>query len=100
MIVGIQFLNLIQPCARKMEPVRLAERFAGRISFHCGIAFTICSLPHVCRVPTAVANVGSVLDANDGYILPLGRIHIQADTPVANPLAMCSRQETSWAESA
>lgn len=84
--MGVSILNPIQPGARGMDPETLARDFGGRIVFHGGIDVQRL-LPQGTeeQVRETVRRVADLL--GPGYILA-GSHHIQADTPLANLLAM------------
>jgi uroporphyrinogen decarboxylase len=86
--LGIDVLNPIQPDARDMDGYRLKEEFGDRLSFHGGIDI-IKTLPRGTReeVIAEVRDRVNVLGRGGGYILCSSH-HIQADTPLANVLAM------------
>ena len=85
---AIHTLNPIQPLARNMEPERLAADFGGRIAFHGGIDIQrLLPGAGAAEVRERVARVSEILGAEGGYIMA-GSHHLQADTPLANVLAM------------
>jgi uroporphyrinogen decarboxylase len=88
--MGLTILNPVQPFARAMDPEKLAVEFGGRIVFHGGIdvqRFLPRATPaEVCET---VGRVSELLGRQGGYIRA-GSHHIQADTPLANILAMYS----------
>jgi uroporphyrinogen decarboxylase len=71
-----------------MEPERLAAEFGRRIVFHGGVDVQQ-FLPNAtaAQVRARVAEVSRILGSEGGYIRA-GSHHIQADSPVANVLAM------------
>ncbi|NMD34955.1 MAG: hypothetical protein GYA73_03640 [Planctomycetes bacterium] len=86
--MGVRVLNPIQPLARNMEPERLAADFGGRIAFHGGIDIQrLLPGAGAAEVRERVARVSEILGAEGGYIMA-GSHHLQADTPLANVLAM------------
>ena len=86
--MGLAILNPVQPTARNMEPERLAAEFGRRIVFHGGVDVQpFLSNATAAQVQARVAEVSRILGSEGGYIRA-GSHHIQADTPVANVLAM------------
>jgi uroporphyrinogen decarboxylase len=88
--MGLTILNPIQPLARNMDPARLRAEFAGRIAFHGGVDVQEL-LPRARpeQVREKVVRLSKLLGEEGGYVMA-GSHHIQADTPLANLLAMYS----------
>jgi methylmalonyl-CoA mutase cobalamin-binding domain/chain len=86
--LGVDLLNPVQADAKGMEPPRLKAEFGDRLSFHGGLDI-IKTLPRgtVEDVRREVRERVQVLGREGGYILASSH-HIQADTPLANVLAM------------
>lgn len=86
--LGVDILDPIQPAGPEMSPERLAEHFAGRITFHGGM-----DMQEVLPLGTpeevrAVANhYCEVLGRDGGYILAPAHL-FQPDVPPENILAM------------
>jgi uroporphyrinogen decarboxylase len=88
--MGIRILNPVQPLARDMDAVQLAEQFGGRIVFHGGIDVQqLLPWATAAEVRGEALRVSRLFGQNGGYILA-GSHHIQADAPVDNILAMYS----------
>jgi len=86
--MGIDVLNPVQTDAAGMEPAMLKARFGDRLTFHGGVNITQ-TLPRGTpdEVRAEVRHLVDTLGHNGGYIMASSH-HIQADTPVANVLAM------------
>lgn len=86
--IGVTILNPIQPSAISMDFQTLKRQFGKDLTFHGGIDIQHL-LPHgnPDDVRAAVKETVEILGKNGGYILSPAH-HIQADTPVANILAL------------
>jgi uroporphyrinogen decarboxylase len=86
--VGIDVLNPIQPGVPGMDRRHLKAEFGDRLAFHGGIDI-VKILPHGTpeEVMTAVRECVDVLGEKGGYVLCSAH-HIQADTPIANIVAL------------
>jgi len=86
--IGVDVLNPLQPSARDMEPEGLKRDFGDRLCFHGGIDI-VELLPRGTkeRVKSEAKRMMSILGRGGGYILASSH-HIQADTSLANVLAM------------
>jgi uroporphyrinogen decarboxylase len=86
--MGIDVLNPIQPNTKDMEPASLKADYGKRLSFHGGIDI-IGTLPKGTpdEVRAEVRKRVETMGADGGYVLASSH-HIQADTPIANVLAM------------
>lgn len=84
----IDVLNPLQPRAAKMDMRNIKDNFGKRVSFHGGIDIQE-TLPQGSQddVRDEVRSRCSILGAGGGYICTSAH-YIQADTPVANILAM------------
>jgi uroporphyrinogen decarboxylase len=84
----IDVLNPLQPRAAKMDMRNIKANFGKRVSFHGGIDIQE-TLPHGSAddVRDEVRNRCSILGEGGGYICTSAH-YIQADTPIANILAM------------
>ena len=86
--MGIDVLNPLQPSAVGMEPEGLKKDFGERLCFHGGIDI-VELLPRGTKekVIGEAKRLMSALGRSGGYILASSH-HIQADTPLANVLAL------------
>ncbi len=86
--MGVDVIDPVQPGAAGMRPEELKEELGRRLSFHGGIDI-VGTLPRGSPADVAreVGDRRDVLGASGGYIMASCH-HIQADTPVANILAM------------
>ena len=94
--LGVDVLNPIQPNVVDMEPERLKRDFGDRLAFHGGIDI-IGVLPRGTpeEVRAEARRVISALSPGGGYILASSH-HIQADTPLANVLALYELAVREW----
>jgi uroporphyrinogen decarboxylase len=86
--MGLDVLSPIQPEVPGFDPASLKERYGSRLAFHGGVSVTRllpCGAP--AEVGAGVKALVGTLGQGGGYVLASSH-HIQADTPVANVLAM------------
>jgi uroporphyrinogen decarboxylase len=86
--MGIDVLNPLQPRAAGMDMSRIKTEFGDRLSFHGAIDIQQ-TLPHSTpeQVQAEVRERCQVLGQRGGYICASAH-YIQADTPLANIIAM------------
>ncbi len=86
--MGVDVLNPLQPGARDMEPEGLKRDFGGRLCFHGGVDI-VELLPRGTAedVQRGTRHLMRTLGRSGGYIMASSH-HIQADTPLANVMAM------------
>ena len=88
--MGMAILNPVQTAACDMQPEKLAAEFGGRIVFHGGVDVQqFLPLAAAGEVLEEVRRISELFGKSGGYIRA-GSHHIQADTPIANVLAMYS----------
>ncbi len=86
--MGIDVLNPLQPRAAGMDLARIKAEFGGRLSFHGAIDIQH-TLPHGTpdEVQAEVRERCELLGRDGGYICTSAH-YLQADTPLANIIAM------------
>jgi uroporphyrinogen decarboxylase len=85
---GLDVLQSVQPEARGMDPASLKAGFGARLAFHGGVSIQR-TMPHGSRddIRGEVARLAQTLGPGGGYIFCTAH-NLQADTPVANALAL------------
>ena len=86
--MGVDVLSPIQPEVAGFDPRTLKERYGSRLSFHGGVSVTeVLPRGDPAVVRQTVHDLVQTLGRGGGYIMASSH-HIQADTPIANVLAM------------
>ncbi len=86
--MGVDLLSPIQPEVAGLDPDSLKKKYGARLSFHGGVSVAEL-LPRgtPADVRRGVGRIARTLGQGGGYVMASSH-HIQADTPVANVLAM------------